>query len=538
MELKRFVGELRSGFNRVATSVALTALQIPANNTINTTIAMAEQFSRRDFLKLASIGAAATASLSLPKNAEGQGIPTSITQTEKKKVDEFTKAAESKGIRPEQISAFTINVGGFSSWDFFVIAPSETTNANGDITLIDERLFVRDIVFNPRGMAQITSVRYVELSKNTNQIAADGKTLVTEWSMVKREPRPDKDQNDTKHERILWYPQLTDEQWKIVAKDKELSEFFGFMGFLPPSTTIGFFSNWGLERETVDYYDPKTNELIKKEAFAYPIDLANDLPDAPKNALIKREKINIIPNAELPVEIKKLQKDLGETNYSFVWNNDLKSIALTYTNPETGETSVIPEIVFDENGNWKRTYTFETPYGTQAEVTIDNRVDKMTVTETPEGKKVLDFSAWSLIDGKWVREIEQGESQFNVSEAQHIIIENGSENDEDRVKDQSTMYTYTNAVFPGSVGKYEGTIRYNDYVGTIKAVTPYSRWWGIDIRTLDESNQKKIIETTAYVTLNFTTKNAAIIYKDRDRKFKIIFIDADLNYLTNWSPYF
>lgn len=539
MELKRFVGELRSGFNRVATSVALTALQIPANNTINTTIAMAEQFGRRDFLKLASIGAAATASLSFPENVEGQGIPTSITQTEKKWVDQFTKAAESKGILPEQISAFTIKVGGFSSWDFFVIAPSETTNANGDITLIDERLFVRDIVFNPRGMAQITSVRYVELSKNTNQIAADGKTLVTEWSMVKREPRPDKDQNDTKHERILWYPQLTDEQWKIVAKDKELSEFFGFMGFLPPSTTIGFFSNWGLERETVDYYDPKTNELIKKEAFAYPIDLANDLPDAPKNALIKREKINIIPNAELPVEIKKLQKDLGETNYSFVWNNDLKSIALTYTNPETGETSVIPEIVFDENGNWKRTYTFETPYGTQAEVTIDNRVDKMTVTETPEGKKVLDFSAWRLVDGKWERETEQGETQYNVSEVQHIIINNGSDNPDDRQSGVQIIYDYTNELFPGQVGKYEGTIRYRNYKGVIKSITSNSRWWATDVTTLDNENKRHVTKTTSYVVLNFASnKKSAVIYKDKNRELRILFIDADLNDWGNWSPYF
>jgi hypothetical protein len=245
------------------------------------------------------------------------------------------------------------------------------------------------------------------------------------------------------------------------------------------------------------------------------------------------------PEPALPDEIIKLGKSLEDTNYSFVRNADQKSISLTYTNPETEETTVIPEIVFDEKGNWKRTYTFKTPYGTQAEVTIDSRVDKMTVTETPEGKKVLDFSAWSLIDGKWVREVEQGETQYNVSEVQNIIINNGSDNPDDRQSGVQVIYDYTNALFPGQVGKYEGTIRYRNYKGVIKSITSNSRWWATDITTLDNENERHVTKTTSYVVLNFASnKKSAVIYKDKNREFRILFIDADLNDWGNWSPYF
>lgn len=255
--------------------------------------------------------------------------------------------------------------------------------------------------------------------------------------------------------------------------------------------------------------------------------------------IVDGERLIDIP--PLPEEIVKLQKNLDGTNYAFAWNNDLKSIALTYTNPETQNTSTIPEIVFDEKGNWKRTHTFETPYGSEAEVTIDNRVDKMTVTETPEGKKVLDFSAWRLVDGKWEREVEQGEPQLNVSEAQQILIENGSEHPDDtsdKSRGVQLILEYTNALFPGQVGRYEGTIKYNEYSGIIKAKTSNSRWGASEITTLDEHGQKVVIKTTSYVILNFTNGKSAMIYKDKDRKFKIIFIDADLNNWSNWSPYF
>ncbi|MBK6792627.1 MAG: hypothetical protein IPG80_08785 [Anaerolineales bacterium] len=68
----------------------------------------------------------------------------------------------------------------------------------------------------------------------------------------------------------------------------------------------------------------------------------------------------LTPESALPAEIQELQKSLAGTDYRFKWNDDLKTLALTHTTPETEKTVVIPEIVF-EKGNWKRTYTLK-PY--------------------------------------------------------------------------------------------------------------------------------------------------------------------------------
>ncbi|MEK7168757.1 MAG: hypothetical protein AAB778_01980 [Patescibacteria group bacterium] len=344
----------------------------------DTIIPMAEIYlSRRDFLKIGGIAAGATAAvLELPQIVEAQGIPTSITQTDQDIIDKFTKSAKTKGISSEQISAFTIRIG-FSSWDFFAIAPTETVNSNGETITKDEQLFVRDIVFNPRGMAQLTSTRYVSLHKNVDQVAADGKTVITEWSMIKREPRPDKDQNDTKFERILWYPQLNDEQWKIVANDKTLSEFYSFMGFLPPSTTIGFFSNWGLQRETVDFYDPKTGNTIKKEAYTYPIDLANELPDGSKRSLIRRERVKISPESQLPAEVVEKFK----------------------------ETGIDPKEGTDESG--KPIYFVTNPAGETVTVAIKNQEDK-----------------WELADSlkfKLFKTVEEAEASGQVMDTEYVL---------------------------------------------------------------------------------------------------------------------
>lgn len=252
------------------------------------------------------------------------------------------------------------------------------------------------------------------------------------------------------------------------------------------------------------------------------------------------------PEPALPAEIVELQKSLVGTNYAFAWNSDFKSLALTYTDPETKKTSIIPEIVFDEKGDWKRTYTFETPYGTQAEVTIDSRVDKMTVAETSEGKKILDFSAWSLVDGKWVREYKQNTEnlQYGVTEAQAILIENGSKDPKDgmgmRSFDEFDENEFTNRylnVFSPKM-KFDGLFNYKSVKETWDPASAIPIWIGPTIKLLDGDDKVKIVDTTFYVTINFTSRTSAIIYRDINKQYQVIFVDADLNDLTNWSPAF
>jgi hypothetical protein len=244
----------------------------------------------------------------------------------------------------------------------------------------------------------------------------------------------------------------------------------------------------------------------------------------------------------------ELQKSLVGTNYAFAWNSDFKSLALTYTDPETKKTSIIPEIVFDEKGDWKRTYTFETSYGTQAEVIIDSRVDnrdtKIKVVETPEGKKILDFSAWSLVDGKWKREVVSGEQTYNVAEAQFILQDNGSRNTNDGYElDKLTdgqgkilVYSYLDGAFPG-ISHVNGKVVINNFTSIID--TGGYRWWGTSIKTVDELGNPLIINTTNYIVHNLMPSgNAILIYRDTDRKYRCLIINADLNDFRNWSPYF
>jgi len=62
----------------------------------------------------------------------------------------------------------------------------------------------------------------------------------------------------------------------------------------------------------------------------------------------------------------------------------------------------VPEIVFDENGNWSRTYTLEYPTGTSEEITVKGTLDKIKF-ENIVDKIILGFSAWKIGDGKWIR---------------------------------------------------------------------------------------------------------------------------------------
>ncbi|MBK6792626.1 MAG: hypothetical protein IPG80_08780 [Anaerolineales bacterium] len=182
---------------------------------------------------------------------------------------------------------------------------------------------------------------------------------------------------------------------------------------------------------------------------------------------------------------------------------------------------------------------FETLYGTEAEVTIDSRVDKMTVTETPEGKKILDFSGWSLIDGKWERESIKDETNYNVAEAQFIPQDDGSEDPENKGGDISVIEKYKVAIFPNAIGRwFEGTVKYNDTFFEIDGRSPNKCWWGDSIKTLDARGKQIEIETTNYVVVNFTDGNSVLIYKDKSNTYKTIFIDSDLTDWGNWSPRF
>ncbi len=261
-----------------------------------------KQFSRRDFLKLSAVGIAVAAGTRVVKEASAQGIPTSIVETSEKNIESFKKIASQKNIPPEAISAFTVRLG-FAEWDFFTIAPTETTDSNGQIIETGERLFFRDIVFNPRGGVEMFSSRYVELAVDPDpyrQVAADGVTQIVTWSMVKREPRPDKDQNDVVYQPILWFPIRSEEEWIEASQNNNVDDL-EYLGFAPPES-VGALTNWGLER------DPY---------IAYPIALNQDLPEKARNSLIKREriKINHVPFDQMSPEQKLALAPENEHGY-------------------------------------------------------------------------------------------------------------------------------------------------------------------------------------------------------------------------------
>lgn len=287
-------------------------------------------------------------------------------------------------------------------------------------------------------------------------------------------------------------------------------------------------------------------------------------PTATQTFIPKTPTQTPIPT-EIPLpegKIYELALQLTETGYEVVWDKeDETKLVLEYTDPSTGKKSVVPELKFDKKGTWARTYTFDTPYGTQEEVTIDSRVDKLkvikqdeAVVEYPGGVRKLEkldetiifisFSGWRLQEGKWVREHEQGEVLYNAAEAQHILINDGSQDPRDGMgimleedyNGNALWFSYRNALFPG-IARVNGVIKYND----LKDIIDTSRgegWRATDIKTLDNSGNPLFIDTTFYANLYLLSGNSAIIYRDRNRKYQIILIDAELWDLKNWSPYF
>lgn len=272
-------------------------------------------------------------------------------------------------------------------------------------------------------------------------------------------------------------------------------------------------------------------------------------PTATQKATLETPTQTPLPTAtptEAPLpegKIAELKKQLEGTEYSFKWDKkDLEKIVIEYADANDPKNkSVIEGLYFDKDANWKRTYVFETSYGTTAEVSIDSRVDKIVVIKGEDGKSILDFSGWSLIDGKWAREYEQGEVHFNVVEAQFMIIDNGSQDPKDGINvppfDPSVSEQYKQAITPG-IAKINGVIRHNDLKEIIDTGSLYEQWRANDIKLLNELGEPLIINTTFFVVLSFLDKTSAIIYRDVDREHQIVFVDTDLRDLTNWSPYF
>ena len=403
MEIRKKFNEIGNKLTNLAVKGALVVNQLGEDPTVKVAaMTTNELLSRRDFLKIASAGIAAVAGVvaDLPTKTEAQSIPTSIVATDPEVVNKFVDSVSKLGIPKNSVSAFSVNLGGFSKWDFFSVAPLESTNNKGETTVSDERLFVKDVVFNNRGGLQLASTRYVELHKNTGEVAADKTTVITTWTMAVREPRIDKDQNDTKFEKVLWYPELSEDQWKIVAQDKTLSQFFGFMGFLPPSTTVGACSNWGLERKTVDFYNPKTGKIEKKDVFAYPIDLANELPDDTKRTLIRRERVKAEP--ALPAEVME-KFDKAGINSSDLENATFDQNGLHITLPD-GTTTDISLDEFKAN-------TFNA-VSTSAIRIIDtaNKDGVFVMNQNAEGKWVVEKQVFTPANGC---EIEENVSAYN-----------------------------------------------------------------------------------------------------------------------------
>lgn len=306
---------------------------------------------------------------------------------------------------------------------------------------------------------------------------------------------------------------------------------------------------------TVPLFKVTTKDTGEKVVTAYEpysgsaliIDKPYEAPPGAKKVIASLVSVET-PVKELPDgKIKEIAKSLEGTDYGMRWSKDGKYIVLTYTNPESKEVVDIPQIKFDANGEWERTYVFNTPYGTAAEVTVDSRVDnrdtKIEIVETPDGKKILDFSGWNLVDGKWTREEADGEITYNYAEAQFILQDNGSQDPKDGYgimkesdyNGKGLLYEYLDQAFPG-ISHVNGKVTINKFSDVID--TGGRRWWGTDIKTLDKSGQPKFIDTTNYIVHNLMSGKAIMIYKDKAGKIKSIIIDAYLGDLRNWSPYF
>lgn len=493
--------------NPATTGVALKATEtiIPMVDTI---------LSRRDFIKAAgaTAGAIMTSTL-ISGETNAQNASASIVETDPKTLEKFTNSAKKIGISKDIVSAFSIRVG-FSTWDFFVVPPTESVDSNGKTVTSGERLFVKDVVFNPRGGIELTSTRYMELKKNQGELAADGTTVVTTWSMEKPEPRPDKDQNDTKLEKILWYPELTQEQWAIVAKDRELSAFFGFMGFLPPSTTVGIFSNWGIERETIDVYDPATGKTIKKEAFAYAVDLANELPEGPRKGLIRRERIKVNSESNItPEMVSSAQEYFGEgfeiTPDGKVIDKVLGKEIPGFTIVPFNEQTMTPPYKKEVTWGWQRTYEFEgktdfTVVGTEADVTVaeDGSLD-MYAWEYKEGEFKRQNIEFAAPNGGTV-EIEG----FSPQEVQHMIINNSSDNPNYRINSFETARSLGTKI-PNKIINREV---YFTHKGMLEKRSAINYFINNFIPVVDNSGKWSAVDTTCFfVGASFKDRTKALV---------------------------
>lgn len=513
------------------------ASQVPPDLIVNTSIAMTE-ITRREFLKLAGVGAATTAILT-------SCFPTKASPTEV--VAHPTFGVDISRLYPEK--------GLFLNTEIFGQNKGIREFTQTEIQPYEEQM---KEAANQMGWDDTNTklkydgIAYVDQTGIEVPVIIGFRTPITDGveadyaQMFMYTPFSDKDQSFVP---VNQAPIGSQGRFFLIApfedkNDKNIA-YFGLVKVIDTEHA----------EMTVPLFKVKTEENGEKTVTAYEpysgspliIDKPYDAPEGAKKVFASLVSIEA-PTKELPEgKIKEIAKSLEGTDYGMRWSKDGKSIVLTYTNPDSNEIVDIPQIKFDEKGEWERTYVFNTPYGTAAEVTVDSRVDnrdtKIKVVETPDGKKILDFSGWNLVDGKWAREEADGEITYNYGEAQFILQDNGSQDPKDGYgimkesdyNGKGLLYEYLDQAFPG-ISHVNGKVTINKFSDVVD--TGGRRWWGTDIKTLDKSGQPKFIDTTNYIVHNLMSGKAIMIYKDKVGKIKSIIVDAYLGDLRNWSPYF
>lgn len=242
---------------------------------------MTEPLTRRDFLKLAG-SAAIAIKTGLPSLENPQNLTADIVPASDKFIQFFAEKAKEKGISTEGVGFFGVR-RGFETTEFATLPPTETVDSNGQAILADERLFMLEYRFSLHGGKYNT---VVELEKGEDNSAGNISIPIVVWRYLRQNPRPHKNADKiVSKDDVLWYPNLSNEQWSIIKDNPQLEilkgvtfeDFYSNMGFAPASNVLSSF-----------LIDTSYN---REDGYAFRIDL-NKLSDKPHKALLARERVS------------------------------------------------------------------------------------------------------------------------------------------------------------------------------------------------------------------------------------------------------
>jgi hypothetical protein len=248
--------------------------------------------------------------------------------------------------------------------------------------------------------------------------------------------------------------------------------------------------------------------------------------------------------------ISDLAKSLEGTNYKLAYSkSDPSKVVFEYKDgTQTNELTANPD------GSYRYSYDFENPAGGVEHLDVAIPKEEMTIT-TVDGKTVISWSAWEIIDGQRVRkpvvleDPKTGEirvvdrKMYSKVEAAYIMLRETEKvrekfglSQEDPLPEQYEEFgikQMKSLLNLGQRGSYKG--RYIPYVAgdgdlDVKMWTPPPPWeipaYGTEsIVTCSSTGEAIRVLVFAFTSVNSDGETGFIKYKDVEGNEKAIFVD-------------